>query len=149
MHGPREIAREVNNSVESEMNYDAFFNQDTQYSICGMMDGLSYVYTHAYRGTSEKGHCIINLSTKDTVRGPKNYMSYSFRTSNRGLKDKTAEFMLSPTCLLFGGSTVVFRSLECILYNVMRAPAYLGDIMSVFNLLGGRWGVLLVQGGTR
>ena len=69
------------------------------------------------------------------------YSFSTFRTSKRGLKDKTAEFMLSPTCLLFGGSTVVFRSLECILYNVMREPAYLGDIMSVFNLLGGIGGV--------
>ena len=35
----------------------------------------------------KQGHCIINLSIKDTVRGPKNYMPYSFstfRTSKRG-----------------------------------------------------------------
>ena len=55
------------------------------------------------------GHCIINLSTKDTVRGPKNYMPYSFSTfreDNLSIKDKTAEFILSPTCPLFRGSTV-------------------------------------------
>ena len=35
-------------------------------------------------------------------------MPYSFSTSKRGqplYKDKTAEFILSPTCPLFGGST--------------------------------------------
>ena len=29
--------------------------------------------------------CIINFSTKDTVRGPKNYMPYTFSTSKRGI----------------------------------------------------------------
>ena len=58
-------------------------------------------------------HDKLNLSTKDTVRGSKNYMPYivlvhleHLKEDNLSIKDKTAEFILSPTCPLFGGSTL-------------------------------------------
>ena len=73
-----------------------------------------------------KGHNIKDLSTRDTIKktlfykghcttqAPKNYPPYSFnilttsekRMTDLSTKDKTIEFILSPTCPLFGGSTV-------------------------------------------
>ena len=64
----------------------------------------------------------INLSIKDIAQGPKSYFpvvlihniieslkedNLSINKSTLARKDKTAEFILSPTCPLFGGSTVV------------------------------------------
>ena len=60
-----------------------------------------------------KGHCMLDLSIRDTVWGPKNYHSLYFlfiknlrEEDNLSIRDKTAEFILSPKCPLFGGSTV-------------------------------------------
>ena len=57
-----------------------------------------------------KGH----LFTRNIAQGPKNYFPYIFNTlhdnlreeDNLSTKDKTSEFILSPTCPLFRGSTV-------------------------------------------
>ena len=61
-----------------------------------------------------KGHNINDLSTRDTARGPKKLPSLYFQyidnlreEDNLSTKDKTSEFILSPTCPLFGGFTVV------------------------------------------
>ena len=53
---------------------------------------------------------MLDLSIKDTARGPKNHFPYSIENlreeDNFQIKDKTAEFILLPKCPLFGGSTV-------------------------------------------
>ena len=64
--------------------------------------------------TPRLGHNIIDLSTKDTVQGPKKLFPYTVvlihfeppKKDNLSTKDTTAELILSPKCLLFGGSTV-------------------------------------------
>ena len=50
---------------------------------------------------------MLDLSIKNTAWSPKNYHLNLRREDNLSLKDKTAEFVLSPKCPLFGGSIVV------------------------------------------
>ena len=56
---------------------------------------------------------MLDLSIKDTAHGPKNYHSLYFPyienlrgEDNLSIQDKTADFILSLKCPLFGGSTV-------------------------------------------
>ena len=62
-----------------------------------------------------KGHCMVDLSIKDTARRPKKItfpivsiqcIENLREEDNVSIKDKTAEFILLPKCPLFGGSTV-------------------------------------------
>ena len=55
-------------------------------------------------GLSEKGTPgMLDLSIKDITQGPKNYSPYSIENlqeeDNLSIKDKTAEFILSPNVL--------------------------------------------------
>ena len=63
-----------------------------------------------------KGHCTLDLSTKDIVQGQKNYSPYSIENlweeDNLSIKDKTAEFILSP-------KVSFIRRFHCILYEAL------------------------------
>ena len=75
------------------------------------MAGCDFVFE--YSGTSDSGPSenIIDLSTKDTGQGPKNFfpivLIHFEREDNLSTKDTTAEFILSPKCPLFRGSTAL------------------------------------------
>ena len=69
-----------------------------------------------------KVHCMLDHSIKDIAQGTKSYSPNTLRTSageedNLSTKDKTAGFILSPKCPLFGGSTVLYStSLDILLH---------------------------------
>ena len=53
---------------------------------------------------------MINLSTKDMTYGPSIFPVIHFESpkeENLSTKNKSAEFMLSPKCPLFGGSSTL------------------------------------------
>ena len=59
----------------------------------------------------KQGHSITNLSTKDMTYSPSIIPTIHFeppKEDNLSTKNKSAEFMLSPKCPLFRGSTVLY-----------------------------------------
>ena len=75
-----------------------------------------------------EGHCMLDLSIGDTIWGPKNYHSLYFlftenlrEEHNLSIMDKTAEFILSPKCPLFGGSTVLPT---CMYKSIIYSPSH-------------------------
>ena len=60
----------------------------------------------------KQGHSIINLSTKDMIYAPSTIPTLHFeppKKENFSTMNKSAEFMLSPKCPLFGGSSVLCK----------------------------------------
>ena len=63
---------------------------------------------------------IIDLATKDSGQGPNNIVHFEPpKEDNLSTNDTTAEFILSPTCPLFGGSTVYYVD---VLKSHLRTP---------------------------
>ena len=62
------------------------------------------------------GHSIVNLSTKDMAYCPSIIPTMYFeppKEENLSTKNKSAGFMLSPKCPLFGGFTVLYTYMQC------------------------------------
>ena len=60
-------------------------------SLCVSACIRGWVYSETSdSGPSKKGHNIKDLSTRDTARGPKNYLPYSFNTLTTSEKRTTS-----------------------------------------------------------